>query len=287
MASGADSAYSNLYLDNLRARLLETNGPLFYFYNLMFGGSYSIHDGGSLNNCSFHPSISGYTLIFMKAPHLSGYTEYGQGDILSDVLKMTCFIAIDFTPPPIQVAASELPSRSGSLPYAMEVSSTGQLSISYLDDQYEHCFGFHKVWTSYIEDVTRGAKTSDGSKVTPAAEYYTPGSQKFGEIDYMTSAFVVKFKPTVGTNMPGDIVYVGKATGIFPLNVPDKEVIGRRDSPELVTLTYNYPCAAYKQWAAGTPNADNDKYIQDEFLQDVASFYNGYSGSLSPATYET
>ena len=78
--------------------------------------------------------------------------------------------------------------------------------------------------------------------------------------------------------MPGDIVYVGKATGIFPLNVPDKEIIGRRDSPELVTLTYNYPCAAYKQWSAGTPSVDFDAYLLDEFLQDVASFYSAFSG---------
>ena len=273
-----DTSSESLLLNALRSKLMDTNGPLYYFYNMMFGGTYSMYNTGNLNACTFHPSISGYTLIFMKPPHLSGYSDYTSGELLSDVLKMVCFVGVDFSPPPIQVTASELPSRSGSLPYATEVSSTGQLSISYLDDQYEHCFGFHKVWTSYIEDITRGARTSDGTAIAPSPEYYTPGSPSFGAIDYMTSAFVIKFKPTEGTYMPGDIVYVGKATGIFPLNVPDKEIIGRRDSPELVTLTYNYPCAAYKQWSAGTPSVDFDAYLLDEFLQDVASFYSAFSG---------
>lgn len=245
----------------------------------MFRGQMSGETQGMIHFHTFHPAVNGYTLIFMKPPDLSGYNGIVALPSEFSVLNNICFLGMDFTPPLIQVTASELPARSGSLPYAMEVSSTSQLSISYLDDQYEHCFGFHKLWISYIEDVTRGAMTSkEGVPVTPNPKYFDEDSPNFGEIDYMTSAFVIKFKPTEGSYLPGDIVYVGKATGIFPINSPDKEVIGRRDSPELITITYNYPCANYRQWAAGTPNEENDSYIYEEFINDISSIYSKYGG---------
>lgn len=281
MSSGASDSGRFLYLNHLRDALMGTNGPLYFFYNIMFGGDYTAYTSGSLDTCSFHPAINGYNLVFMKPPHLSGYVNSGVAvdeEKLLQFTKMICFLAVDFTPPQIQVTASELPSRCGSLPYATEMSGTGQLSISYLDDQYEHNFGYHKVWLSYIEDITRGARTSDGSAIVPDEKYITPGFPEFGQIDYETSAFIIKFKPVQGTSVPGDIVYIGKATGIFPINSPDKEVIGRRDSPELVTTTYNYPCANYRQWTAGTPNTDLDYYLVDEFIKDIQqSWYSGFN----------
>ena len=272
MASSGDGD-NDLMLTRLRDMLWGVNGPLYYFYNIMYGGEYSTT---SDNDITFHPALSGYTLIFMQPPHLSGYIENNisllDTHLLKETVKLICFIAVDFTPPSIQVTASELPSRSGSLPYATEVSGTGQLSISYLDDSFEHNFGFHKVWISYIEDITRGAMVSTGAPIAPSAEYYTPGGAKFGEIDYATTAYVIKFKPVRSSNFPDDIIYVGKATGIFPINNPDKEVIGRRDGPELITVTYNYPCANYRQWTAGVPQGtDNDEYLKKEFLQDILS----------------
>lgn len=276
--SGGEGA-NNLYLQRLRNQLMSVNGPLYYFYNIMFGHPYDMMTSGQLQQCSFHPAINGYNLIFMKPPHLSGYSDLPADlETLTKFSKMICFLGVDFNPPQIQVTASELPSRSGSLPYAMEVSGTGQLSISFLDDQYEHCFGYHKLWMSYIEDITRGARTSDGMPIEPDPKYFTPGEVEFGQIDYMTSAFIIKFKPVQGTNVPGDLVYVGKATGIFPINSPDKETIGRRDSPELVTLTYNYPCANFRQWTAGTPNADLDLYLVEEFVETIQNqWYSGFN----------
>lgn len=283
MASGSDREGNNLYLDLIRNALFETNGPLYYFYNMMFGHPYDAPVDGMGANMSFHPAINGYTLVFMAPPHLSGYINNGYKVACNDLLnqtKMICFLAVDFTPPAIQVSASELPSRSGSLPFAMEVSGTGQLSISYLDDQYEHNFAFHKTWLSYIEDVTRGVLSSDNNtKVIPDACYFTPDDPKFGQIDYMTSAYVIKFKPVFGSTVPGDIIYVGKATGIFPLNSPDKEIIGRRDSNELVTTTYNYPCANYRNWVAGTTHRDLDEYICNEIISNCSEWYSAFGQS--------
>lgn len=270
MASGATDIGRDLIFQKLRQHLYGVNGPLYYFHNLLYGGPYTV--GGSAYN--FNPAVSGYTLIFMQPPDLSGYVNNGviNKAMLGDATKMMCFVAVDFTPPSIQATASELPSRSGSLPYATEVSGTGQLSISFLDDTNEHIFGFHKTWISYIEDITRGARTYDGTSIAPDPKYYTPGSANFGQIDYATTAYVTKFKPTMGTSS-NDIIYIGKATGIFPINSADKEVIGRRDGPELVTMTYNYPCANYRQWSMGSSSPGQDFYIVQEYLSDIQSQY--------------
>lgn len=292
MASGG-SGDNELFLSAIRNKLMDVNGPLYYFYNVMMGGTYTMPTQGNIiHRQNFHPAINGYTLVFLQAPHLSGYESLGilTSSHMEEFTKMVCFIAVDFTPPPVQVTASELPSRSGSLPYAAEVSGTGQLSISYLDDANEHCFGYHKLWLSYIEDITRGITVATGQEIEPDPVYYTPDfDQKiggkiekvslggFGQIDYMTSAYVLKFKPVEGSVLGEDIIYIGKATGIFPINQPDKEVIGRRDSPELVTLTYNYPCANYRAWSYGTPNQDEDEYLKDEYLEDIASKFSGGS----------
>ena len=295
MASGG-SGDNYLYLAAIRNKLMGVNGPLYYFYNVMMGGEYTMPTQGDLiHRQNYHPAISGYSLVFLQAPHLSGYEELGilTAEHLEEFTKMVCFIAVDFTPPPIQVTASELPSRSGSLPYATEVSGTGQLSISFLDDANEHCFGYHKIWLDYIEDITRGITVATSQEIAPSAIYYTPDFDKayqksngetkkvrfstgtFGQIDYMTSAYIIKFKPVEGATLGEDIIYIGKATGIFPINQPDKEVIGRRDSLELVTLTYNYPCTNYRAWSYGAPNHDENEYLKSEFLQDIASKYSG------------
>ena len=294
MASGG-KGNNDLYLSAIRNKLMDVNGPLYYFYNVMMGGDYSMPTQGSdIFSQKFHPAINGYTLVFLQAPRLSGYENIGllTPDVLEEFTKMVCFLAVDFTPPPIQVTASELPSRSGSLPYATEVSGTGQLSISFLDDANEHCFGYHKLWLSYIEDITRGITVATGTEIEPDPMYYTPDFDMklqskvvkvsqggFGEIDYMTSAYIVKFKPVEGSNIGSDIVYIGKATGIFPINQPDKEIIGRRDSPELVTVTYNYPCANYRAWAWGTPSSDEDEYLVSDYLEDICSKYAGSAGA--------
>lgn len=298
MASGGNGA-NDLFLKMLHEKLQGVNGPLYKFYSIMFGNPYTMPTNGDMiRSCKFHPDISGYTLIFLQPPDLSGYKNLGilTNLDLSEFTTMVCFLAVDFTPPPIQVTASELPSRSGSLPYAMEVSGTGQLSISFLDDQYGHCFGYHKTWISYIEDITRGIMTSTGQAISPDPTYILPpdsfgkdvesmetqnlviGNDRFGQIDYMTTAYVIKFKPVQWSSFQfkyEDITYVGKATGIFPINNPDKEVIGRRDSNEIVTLTYNYPCANYRAWSAGTPHSDQDSYLKEQYLNDISIYYGG------------
>lgn len=264
--------YGQLISTMLSGALGGANGPLQYFYNMLYGF------GNEMGQ--FHPDINGYTLMFMLPPHLSGYGYSADfSGPLGSFCKMVCFLGVDFTPPSVQVTASELPTHTGALPFGMQVNPTGQLSISYIDDQQSHIFGFHKVWVSYMEDILRGMKSSDNGEIKPSSEYYSdPTDPKFGEIDYMTSAYVIRTKPTRGL-LFDDINYVGKATGIFPLNLPDKEVIGRRDSNEIVTVPMSYRCAWYRAYSLGTPKRDKDIYLLSEFYNLIESVYTSASSS--------
>jgi len=233
---------TNLLLDTI-SRDLEENPVLNYFNQILLGAQ--------VDDQQFSPDINGYTFIFLLAPYLSGYElKTDINSPMGKIAKLTCFLALDFTPPSIQVTASEIMARTGSLPYGVEVVSSGQMSISFLETSKLDIFGFHKTWISYIEDITRGV-------VSPASEFLTNG-----EIDYASSAYVVRFKPTRGLDW-GNIIYVGKATGIFPLNMPDKEIIGRRDTHELTTLPINYACTLYRQQVFGAP-AEPSGWIYDE-----------------------
>jgi hypothetical protein len=248
--------------------LKSRNGPLHYFYQQM----YNIPRGGIRFES---PDISGYTLMFMQPPHLSGYglSEHYGGE-LGDICKFLCFAGVDFTPPNTQVSASELPSRSGSINFGTEVSISGQLTISYLDNQNSAVFSFHKLWVNYIEDILRGKNSKTGANIAPHSEYYDEWGTRFGQIDYMTSAYVIRFKPSM-TSTTAEINYIGKATGIFPLNIPDKEEIGRRDSPEMIMVPITYSCTFYRQRSPfQDPHLEQHEYLYKEFSDLVASVYS-------------
>lgn len=237
---------------NLRDSL-ETNGILYYFNKMLLGGT--------LDNEKFMPDINGYSLIFMMAPDLSGYTIGGSRcDDYSNIAKKFVFLAMDFTPPAVQVDMASVSGSSGGIPFGTKVTKGGQCSITFLDTINIEVFKFHKLWVDYIDKIVKGS-------LTPQDKYLDPNNASFGSIDYMSSAYVVRLKPVEGSH--NNILYVGKAIGIFPLNLPDKEVIGRRDTNELTTLPMTYSCARYVQ----TTGLDEYSWIQDDFMVDCGNIY--------------
>ena len=262
----AQSGYQH-FANYLWGALNARNGPLHYFYQ-------QLYNIPRLGITFEQPDLSGYTLMFMQPPHLSGYgltEDYGGG--LGDICKFLCFAGVDFTPPNIQVSSSDLPSRSGSINFGTEVAISGQLSISYLDNQNSAVFSFHKLWVNYIEDILRGKNSKSGADIAPDLEYYDEGGARFGQVDYMTSAYVVRFKPSMNLSS-AEINYIGKATGIFPLNIPDKEEIGRRDSPEMIMVPITYACTFYRSRSPHRePYLEQHDYLYDEFMNLVGSVY--------------
>lgn len=271
----SSGSYYDLYLSNL---LSYQNGPLYYFYRQLYnisGTTSTEVDTTADKSIKFEqPDINGYTLMFMLPAHLSGYgyTESYGGDF-GDCCKFICFCGMDFTPPAAQVQTDEVSARSGSLHYATGYEASGQLSISFIDNQNSIIFSYHKVWINYIEDILRGIDSRTGKELKPAAAYLTEDNEKFGEIDYATSAFVIRFKPSARLGY-SEINYIGKATGVFPLNIPDKEEIGRRDSNELIMLPMTYTCTLYRSFSPhAAPNGDQHEYIYKEFKSLIASVY--------------
>lgn len=235
-------------MDDVIEKSFGNNSILKHFTKVLMGSP--ILDGRQ-----YSPDINGYTVTFIVPPVLSGYSELMEGQYNS-ILKMFPFLCIDFTPPPTQVISSEIPARSGAIQFGTEVQSSGQMQITCMDDSELGLAGFIKTWVSYIEDVTRGM-------VEPDPSYFTRGNKNFGALDYATSAYVIRFKPTVNLKW-SDIIYVGKAVGIYPLNVPDKEIIGRRDSNEITMLPISFSCTQYRQAIYGSLKEVN-YWIIDEF----------------------
>jgi hypothetical protein len=236
---------------DLISSYLDKNEILKYFYKF-------IYSKPILNNRVFHPDVTGYSLIFMQPPELSGYknTQY-----MEDISKTFVFLALDFTPPQITVNVSDVSSNIGSLSTGAEVHSGGQISITFLDDQDLNCFNFHNVWIEYIKSITTGI-------IEPDSKYLNSDDEdNFGVIDYATSAYVVRFRPSF--SLETDIIYIGKAVGIIPLGMNDKEIIGRRDANELTMLNYSYQCPEYLH----TTGNDKNKWLIEEFHSKIASMY--------------
>ena len=210
----------------------------------------------------YTPDINGYTMIFMLPPDLSGISDTYT---ISQVTKLISFLAVDFTPPQQQTIVGDVSGGGSGISYGTDVISTGGLQVSFIDTCTLDIFNLHKTWLDYIRGITKGT-------VSPSDRYLTSG-----EIDYATSAYVVRFKPVAATFSLDDIVYVGKAIGIFPIGLPDKEVIGRRDQNELTVLPIQYQCVDYRQMtsAANDPQA----WIWDEFVQAATSDLGGSSST--------
>ena len=215
---------------------------------------------------SYHPDINGYTLLLMVPPPLTGlsgkwYRPSGYWDNSADRLEMQrlmTFAAVDFTPPQKQIMSGMTSSRTGGIPFATEMTVTEQCSITYIDNIDLDIYYLHYVWVDYIHQLLEGV-------IAPSSEYLSgdPDDSLYGALDYVGSAFIVKFAPNMST-----IRYVGKCTGIFPQTLPSKELIGQRTSNEITTLPFNYFCAYYTE----AMDANHPVYME---LQDLVKSYFG------------
>ena len=216
----------------------------------------------------FMPDVNGYVLIFMIPPHLSGYNlNPSPGNFLGEASKLIPFVGIDASPPSSQVTVAEINGTFGGIPYGTKVSNANQINITYLDTADIQIFSMHKTWETYIRDVTIGQVKPDDSYMGGggSALGYTYESD-FCYIDYLASAYVLKFRPsTLGSDIEENIVYVGKAVGIFPLSLPHKELIGRRDANELTILPITYNSSIYREYVVTEGMTDHsERWVYDE-----------------------
>lgn len=191
--------------------------------------------------------VNGYSLIFMIPPDFSGYSNYvasegyvpKDGDTFIDYkspdkliasnFKDFMIFAVEFDIPDQEVSTSEISlSFKQNIEFVSGFTTSGSMSVRYLDTSRLKMYKFHSSWIDYMKLVMSG-------EIEPAAYYYDSK-----EVDYMGSFFFLKFKPNM--DYP---TYIGKAYGVFPKNLPVKDVLGNRTENQLVMFTINYFYAMY------------------------------------------
>ena len=270
------SSPQGLGLNALLTALLSHNKPLQHFYSQLYK--------------KYNPDITGYTLIFMIPPEFSSPSyannkkvaleSFSGGffssiiDFLKDITglepeilnsldefaKYYPFFALDYTPPQTRVGNSQVQSRSGALTYASDVTESETINISFLESSPLGIYKFHLLWVEYIREILRG-------EIAPADKYlnrYNIGY--FGAQDYLASLYIVKYLPDMDT-----ITYVAKCTGVFPLSLPSKELIGSRTTNEITILPFEYSCISFREYVEGISNND---WILKELTDDVLPTYD-------------
>ena len=187
----------------------------------------------------FSPDISGYTLIFMVPPPLTGfsstlgnanYEQFGAG-FTGELGRLVPLLATNYVPPSIQMNSSVLSGPSGSQHYPTNISITG------LDYIYQILEGTLEPSDSYINNRM---------------------------IDYMGAFYIVKWQPDMES-----IQYIGKAVGCMPKELPTSEVVGNRSSNELTNITFNYTVSNYFETTINQKN----HWLFDEFQSIIMSQY--------------
>lgn len=243
------SLIENITLSYFIDLYLADNPVLKYFYNQLY--------------TDFNPDVTGYTLVFMIPPDLSGFNESERIKDVStwwnsitkmltltsaapktfkEYSKMIPFLANDFTPPETQVQAAQVQTRSGASTYATDIITTENITISYLESNPINTYKFHLMWIEYIKEILKGT-------IKPKSEYLTPddsSTTKYGAIDYLASVYIVKYMQDMKT-----ITYISKCTGIYPTRLPSKELLGTRNTNEITMLNFEYACTMFHEYVHG------------------------------------
>lgn len=244
------------YLTDYVNQAYSGNGILKYIYSKLFG--------------EFTPDISGYTLLFMVPPHLSGYEESGNSNYTSndssfmwDTSKFIPLLATNFTPPQIQMNSGILTGTSGTQHYATELSISDNMSITFVETKNLDIYSFHRTWLNYIYEVLEG-------NLSPSESYI-----ESRQVDYMSSAYFVKFRPDMEY-----ITYIGKAIGCFPKGLPSSELLGTRTQNDMTTLSFDYTVSDYREMTFYESSNDSHWLIQ-ELSALIFSRYGGITNSNS------
>lgn len=206
------------------------------------------------------PDVSGYTMIFMVPPPLSGfskvlgnnnYSQFGSS-FTGELGKLMPLLATNYVPPSVQMNISVLSGPSGSQHFPTNLSITENMSVTYIDTINLDVYAYHVSWLDYVYQVLEGTLEPSNDMI------------KNRTIDYMASFYIVKWQPDIQT-----IQYIGKAVGCMPKELPTSEVVGTRSSNELTNITFNYTVSNY--WE--TTKNQNNNWLFDEFQSIIMSQY--------------
>ena len=223
--------------------------------------------------------VNGYSLIFLYPPDFSGFKKLNQSlqssitDTTTNVEGTVDFnymppdyafykyfrnymmFAIEFDIPEQEITVSDIQlANKQNIEFVSGFNTSGNLSVRYIDNSYLQMYKFHSNWISYMKMIMRG-------DLEPADEYIDSK-----EIDYMSSMYILKFTPNM--DIPN---YIGKASGIFPKNLPIKELLGTRTENQLIMYNINY---FYSMYEGGVLTYNNDESIGGIKYEDT--YNNGF-----------
>lgn len=142
VTGGSPTQWLNQYI----SQAYSENGIIRYIYSKLFK--------------DLMPDISGYTLLFISPPVLSGYLALGNQNydlfstsFLTETSKLYPLLATNFSPPTIQLNTGTLAGSSGTQHYATELNITDSMSVSYVDTINLDVYTYHASWLQYIFQV--------------------------------------------------------------------------------------------------------------------------------------
>lgn len=269
----------NLYQEPVRYANLLDNPIYADFFKTLYTTNISGSVGGLYLDAGGIPDISGYILIYIQPPILSGLFNpwnvgasatstaglgsdsgvFGGGALGANLQtyghqtfnpplyahflensKNTLLLAQDISPPELQIVTNDMASTVNiKMPYGVGKVSGGNVTISYLENATLDIYLLHHTWVHYIEDVILG-------QVNPTDMYI----QNY-MLDYATCIYILKYKPDMQS-----LTYFGKAVGVFPISVPTKEVIGTRNSYQTTVYTISYVCTDYQDLVMRTDTSN-------------------------------
>ena len=233
-----------------------------------------------------NPNITGYTLVFLLKPDLSGIAnqngEITNGHFMNTIASpgvehykyfedyhttsnLLTFVALDYSPPQTQITHAQISPRTGGVPYATDVTSSENINITYIDNMNNTVYLYHLLWTEYIRAIVSGGfwNGKDFTPIKPATDYLTEGTTKYGTLDYASSIYLVKYMPDMEK-----ITYIGKAIGAIPVSLPSRELLGNKTTNDLAIIPFDYVCGGFREWIH--TNSKN-KHLYSELEQQILS----------------
>jgi hypothetical protein len=204
----------------------------------------------------FVPDVNGYTLAFFVPPTFNGFPIKNQ-EFMNYFQKISCLSITDVVPASEQVSSDRVSNRSGGISFPIDVTPSEQISVTFIDNMNMDIFNFHLYWVLYMKESLEGL-------VKAPSQYLGYGSNEYGALDYVGALFIVKYDPSMSV-----VRYVGKAVGIFPTLMPNRESIGSRMTNEIPMLPITYQCP----WYYGTCTPDGDQYGLFKQLSDLLTQY--------------
>ena len=243
------------------------------------------------HNNNFTPHVNGFYMIFMvHGPWYAQYQSYveteGNKAGLSKMPKGAAFdhgqtqgqtmgtinlenpnshlnmLATDIDVPDITEEYISVSSRIRNSFVPSRNYFVSDFTISYIENINLDIIRYHEAWHKYMNLIKRGEV--DVYSTLECQEKST--RTYFLDIPYSNSVWVAVFRP-----FTTEIQLLIKLTGVMPVNMPLKQVVGNRSASKMTVLNMQYKAADifYKFYNSTTEFAKDDGLLAKAFRTEV------------------